>query len=106
MCIRDRLDAIQHVDEAVAMFDTAVVSAVDLPDEPGDYQRIPEEVFQLASERNRLQRGWQRTRGPADKDAFNRATGKLRRDTLAFRRRSWELAVTQTDGSPENLMSG
>ena len=103
MCIRDRLDTTQHVDEGVALFDTAVVSAVDVSSrmKPGlkpDYQRIPEEVSQLACERNRLRRRWQRTRDPADKAAFNRATGKLCRDMLAFSRRNWELAVAQMDG--------
>ena len=63
-----------------------------------DYQRIPEEVSQLACERNRLRRRWQRTRDPTDKDAFNRASGKLRRDMLAFPRRNWELAVTDIRG--------
>ena len=88
MCIRDSrlpeyipLDTTQHVDEAVALFDTAVVSAVDVSSrmKPGltpDYQRIPEEVSQLACERNRLRRRWQRTRDPAEKAAFNRASGK------------------------------
>ena len=83
MCIRDRvierdrfgpafsrrlrlpehipLDTTQHVDEAVAVFDTAVVSAVDVssrmkPELTPDYQRIPEEVSQLACERNLLRR--------------------------------------------------
>ena len=101
------LDTVQQVDEAVTLFDTAVASAMEVSSrmKPGftpHYQRIPDEVSLIACERNRLRRRWQRTRDPADKAAFNRATGKLRRDLQSFRRRCWELAVAEMDGPAED----
>ena len=77
-------ETVRQFDKAVAAFDEAVVSAVDAssrmnPGLTSHYQRIPKETSVLARERNHLRRRWQRTRGPADKAEYNRATGILRR---------------------------
>lgn len=100
------LETTQQVDDAVNMFDTAVISAMEVSSRvkhnlTPDYHRIPEPISNLASEKNRLRRRWQRTRDPADKAAFNRTAGKLRRELQAFRRTCWEYAVSRVADSPE-----
>lgn len=60
-----------------------------------DYQRIPQEISLMVSEKRHFRRRWQATRDLVDKAAFNRLTDKLGCDLRVFRRNNWELTTTQ-----------